>query len=170
MAFVVEDGSGKADANSYSSVADADAYFSLRGNSAWAALNTAAKEAALVLATDYIEATYRSAWLGYRISATQALSWPRSSVEIDGFIVPANVVPAAVANACIELAVRASAESLIVDLGQQVVREKVDVLEVEYSKNSDATKRYPVASRLLNPYLLSTATDGGAVITKVIRT
>ena len=64
MALVVEDGSGLSGANSYATAAQADTYASDRGLSAWTG-DTATKEAALIRATDYLEATYREAWLGY---------------------------------------------------------------------------------------------------------
>ena len=52
MSLVVEDGTGKADAESYISVADADTYHSNRGNTDWAALTTTEKEQLLRGATD----------------------------------------------------------------------------------------------------------------------
>jgi hypothetical protein len=73
MAFVVETGSGSATANSFASTAAADAYVAERGVAGWADLLTADKQTALVKATDYLEATYRTSWQGYRVSGTIAL-------------------------------------------------------------------------------------------------
>ena len=56
MALIVEDGSGLSGANSYASTAQADTYASDRGLTAWTG-DTATKEAALIRATDYLEAT-----------------------------------------------------------------------------------------------------------------
>ena len=53
MTLVIEDGTGKSNAESYISVADADTYHSNRGNTDWAALTTAEKERLLRIATDY---------------------------------------------------------------------------------------------------------------------
>lgn len=169
MAFVVEDGSGLSNANSYASVAEADAYADDRNLTAWHS-NPAHKEEALIRATDYIEAVYRQAWLGYRASQTQGLSWPRTNVEVDLYPVAANIVPKEVKYATIEMAIRAEAETLLPDQTQRVKREKVDVLEIEYADGSDATKRFPFVSQLLSPYIYGGATYGGAFSTRVLRT
>ena len=50
MAFIVEDGTGVEDANSYTSVAFADAYFADRNNTTWSGASVADKEFALVKA------------------------------------------------------------------------------------------------------------------------
>jgi hypothetical protein len=136
---------------------------------AWTGAN-ALKEAALVRATDYMEATYRMAWRGYRASETQALSWPRSNVEVDLYPIAANTVPLPIVNACVELAIRALTEDLLADLGQRVKREKVDVLEVEYADGSDAVQRFPMVSRMLTPYIYGGSNEGGAFYTRVLRT
>jgi hypothetical protein len=169
MAFVPETGAGLSNSNSYASVAQADAYWSDRGNAAWAALTTTEKQQALIKATDFIEATYRTAWKGYRILSTQALSWPRVDVTVDGFPIPSNIVPVPVTNACAELALRSTTAELLADQGQTVKREKVDVLEVEYQDYSDPTERYPLVNRLLVPFLLSASSNGFAQV-RVIRT
>lgn len=169
MAFVPETGAGLSNSNSYASVAQADSYFADRGNADWAALTTTEKEQALIKATDFIEATYRSAWKGGRVTSTQALSWPRVEVSADGFPIPSNIVPLPVTKACAELAIRATAGTLLADQGQQVKREKVDVLEVEYQDYSDPTERYPAVNRLLLPFLLSSSGSGFASF-RVIRT
>lgn len=169
MAFVPETGAGLSNSNSYASVAQADSYFADRGNAEWAALTTTEKQQALIKATDFLEATYRSAWKGYRVSATQALSWPRVDVVADSFPIPSNIVPLPVTYACAELAIRATTTTLLADQGQQVKREKVDVLEVEYQDYSDPTERYPAVNRLLVPFLLSTSDNGFAQV-RVTRT
>lgn len=152
MAIVVEDGTGLADAEAYISVADADAYFLARGNTVWAALAEPAKEAALRLGADYMEAVYGHRWKGARISMTQALSWPRDGVCVNGFDVPDDVVPLAVARANAELAVRASAGSLLVDQGAQVVSETVGPISVTYATGARQYTRYAYVDGLLGQY------------------
>lgn len=169
MTLVVENGTGLSNANSYASVATANAYATLRGLTDWTGTD-AVKEAALIRATDYLEATYRNDWQGSRVSATQALSWPRVNVMVDGFVVGDDVVPTAVVNACIELAIRALTENLLDDQTQRVKREKVDVIEIEYADGSDPAKRYPMVSRTLAPYLFSGSNEGGAFTVRVLRT
>jgi hypothetical protein len=86
MALVVEDGTARADAESYCSVAAADTYHANRGNTVWAALTQTVKEQCLRKATDYM-VVYRNAWDGYRKTTTQALDWPRFMVPIkDNFL------------------------------------------------------------------------------------
>jgi len=61
--------------NSYVSEADATTYFETRIDSSnWTSATTANKEAALVTATQLID---NNAWIGYAVSSTQALAWPR---------------------------------------------------------------------------------------------
>jgi hypothetical protein len=160
MAFVVETGSGVPNANSYASVSAADGYVADRGIAGWSTLTNTIKQQALINATDYLEATYRDAWKGNRITATQSLSWPRSNVIVDGFLLDANVLPLPLVYSCIEMAVRAAGgETLIADQGQRVKREKIDVIEIEYQDYSDPTQRYPFVNRMLAAYLVSSS-DG----------
>lgn len=84
LTLIKEDGTGKADANSYASVADADAYH--EGHlyaSAWRAATAENKAAGLVMATRLIDSEYQ--FNGTRALAGQALQWPRSDCrEPDG--------------------------------------------------------------------------------------
>jgi hypothetical protein len=115
MAFVVEDGTGRSDANSYCSVADADTYHATYTLSAqWAAAAPAAKENALVLATQYLDARYGGRWLGYRAhgygedsSHEQALDWPRiGAYDADGWPHDEDVLPVRLVQATCEVALR----------------------------------------------------------------
>lgn len=169
MAFVPETGAGLSNSNSYASVAQADSYYADRGNAQWDALSTTEKQQALIKGTDFLEATYRSSWKGYRVTSTQALSWPRAEVVADTFPIPANIVPLPVVYACAELALRSTTAELLADQGQTVKREKVDVLEVEYADYSDPTERYPAVNRILLPFLLSSS-GGGFTQVRVTRT
>lgn len=157
--------------NSYVTVAEADAYFSDRANADWTALTTPQKESALILGCDYLEATYGSAWQGYRVSAGQILSWPRDGVYVEGVLISANETPLAIKRAQYEMALRASAgEPLIADQGQRVTEERVDVLTVKYAEFSDPAMRYPYANRLVLPYLRSAVTEGGIQTPRLVRT
>lgn len=166
--FIVEDGTGKSDALSYVSTAEADDYHAHRGNVTWAVLTNGQKKAALVKATDYIGQMYRKRWKGVRYSTTQSLNWPRSFVEIDDYnytdisyytvigglyYYPSNTVPNEVKYATCELALRSLSGDLASDLTQAVKREKVDVLEVEYSEYSPQAVRYQVVDGLLSEFL-----------------
>ena len=76
MALIVEDGTGLQNSESYISVSSADDYHAKRGNTAWAALDAAAKEAFLRRGTEYIDTVYT--FKGHRLKHDQALAWPRN--------------------------------------------------------------------------------------------
>lgn len=165
MTLVVEDGTGLANAESFASVAEADTYLAKRGMTNWATLTTTEKEQALVRSTDYMEQAYRLLWKGNRVTATQALSWPREWVEredysstsgltgdIDGkFYYPSNVVPNEVKAACVTLAFKAASGDLAPDLDRLTKREKVDVIEVEYETGGVQYVRFRSVDMMLGP-------------------
>ena len=167
MSLICEDGSIVTGAESYCSVADASAYHTARGNAAWAALATdAIRGQCLRKATDYMEQVYRSRWQGCRVGETQALSWPRYDVEVEGHAIDSDVVPDAVKRACAELALRASAADLNPDLTQGVLSEQVGSIQVTYDKTSPQFTRYRAIDALLSPYLKA---GGGGCSMGVIR-
>ena len=110
----VESGSGASDSDSYVTVAECDAYHLAHGGAAWALV--ADKEAALRMATIYLDTAYR--WRGTQVVASQALRWPRSGVTVDGFDVSWSAVPEAVKRACCELAAKGA---LFADVSAQYV-------------------------------------------------
>jgi hypothetical protein len=152
MALVVETGTASATSESFCSVADALAYFTARGNSAWLALTTAQQEVALRKATDYMEAVYSQRWAGTRTTSTQALSWPRYNVFVNGYVTSSSAVPRVIVNACSELALRASAGELLSDSTQQKTRTKVGDIEVEFDKYSPQSAQYLAITASLAPY------------------
>jgi hypothetical protein len=175
--LIVENGTGLANAESYISVAEANAYHAARGNTNWATISTGEAEQALRRATDYIEQVYRLRWQGNRVNSTQALSWPRAFVQpmdyqfsstaffLGGlYYLPADEVPQEVKHACAEMAFKAAGGELASDLTQGVIREKVDVLEVQYDPNSPQYTRYRAIDNLLRPFL-----TGGSNSAKVQR-
>lgn len=165
MSLIVEDGTGKSDSESYISVSDADTYHSNRGNTDWAALTTTEKEQLLRGATDYMVAVYRLRWDGYRYVNTQALDWPRIYVPVRDICsvnaypeyVDFDIVPTQVKNACAELALKANTETLLDDLSQGTIREKVGPIEVEFDKFSPQYKRYLQVENSLSIYFASSA-------------
>lgn len=144
MALIVETGEGLPGAESFASVADADAYLGDRGHTAWAALAEPAKEAALRLATDHMEAVYGRLWRSERRTDAQGLSWPR--VGWAG-------VPVAVRNACAELALRAAAGPLMPDQGPAVQSEQVGPLLVAYQDGARQGVRFVAVDLMLAPLL-----------------
>lgn len=106
--FVVEDGTGKTNANSYLSVSDADTYHSnVTQSAAWAGAALATKQSALIVATQYLDARYGGIWRGYRANELQALAWPRYCGEDDdGYAIDDDSLPQKLKDACAELALR----------------------------------------------------------------
>lgn len=161
MSLVVEDGTGKADAESFISVAAASTRHTALGNAAWAAAaSDTVREQALRRATQYMEQAWRLRWKGTRASETQALSWPRYiNVPIDGFYIDSDEVPATIANACADLALRALSDDLNADQTQAIKREKVGPLETEYSEFSPQAVRFRSIDMMLAPYLTGTGAN-----------
>jgi hypothetical protein len=155
MALVHEDGTGKADAESFVSLADATARHTAFGNAAWAAAaSDTVREQALRKATAYMEQAYRERWSGNRHTVEQALSWPRNSVVVDGYVViDSDVVPPEVSNACADLALKALSDDLSPDLTRGVVRKKIGPLETEYDRYSPQSKRFRAVDMALAPFL-----------------
>lgn len=152
MAIIVEDGTGKEDAESYASVNEFKAYHRARGNEEAADLDADVIEPLLRQATDYL-GSYAEQWKGSRITAEQALDWPRSSVTVHGFDVAEDTVPANVVKACCVLAEKARSGPLAADQGQAKIRQKIGPIETEYDKDSPRAMQYADAQRLLAPYL-----------------
>lgn len=170
MALEVEDGTGKAGAESYSSTTAADAHHAARGNAAWAALATDAKEQALRRATDYMGQVYGPLWSGVRVTLTQALDWPRGGAvrkEIDDEACWAStVVPPPVIKACAELALRASAGDLLGDQGREVLEQTVGPITTKYAPGSGQAKRYAAVDAILASLLSS---PKGSVMMRLVR-
>ena len=64
MSFIVEDGHGISDANSYVSVRFADDFLAYRTDFDWSTRTTDQKQAALVQATAYVDARYGRLFAG----------------------------------------------------------------------------------------------------------
>ena len=108
MALIVEDGTGKADAESYISVADCDALLISWGRSTteWTSLDEAGKEAQLRNSTMYIDSNYSHCFTGEVSNDSQALAWPRiDAYKKNGQYIPSNSIPPEVKKACSFVAV-----------------------------------------------------------------
>jgi hypothetical protein len=110
--FVVEDGTGLANANALATVAFVDQWNEdHEAATEWSGLNPdTAKEAIIRKATAWIVWQHRSLWRQYRRSETQALPWPRDEIydDAEAVSIAKDTVPLcvqeAVAYACIRLA------------------------------------------------------------------
>ena len=161
MTLVVEDGTGLSTSESYISVADADTYIAAyRGaNTTWDAAADAAKEVAARQATKYLDGI--SIWKGMKAFSAQALDWPRI-YAYDETLTAYDGVPTALEQATAEvmfLIVTGLTITETVTRSSQTVREKVDVIEVEYSQGASVQPHYPIISRLVSDLVVS----GGAM-------
>lgn len=82
--LIPEDGTGLETANVYAARAAADTYHDDRGNAAWAAASTDARDRALIRATEFLDASY--VWRGYVLRQAQALAWPRRRYFNESFV------------------------------------------------------------------------------------
>lgn len=194
MAFVVEDGTGKPDANSYMDVSEADAYFADRinatssGGNQWMRASIEDQQGALVEATQYLDATYTWVWGNppwefnrYRHltretlnmysplqNSDQGLEWPRiSAYDLQTYRL-LDGVPQKVRSATAELALIALDGSLLPTQDRAVKREKVGNLEVEYQDNiGSRTQTFPFIDRLLKGTYWSSEDGGSRKLTRL---
>ncbi|SPZ07496.1 Uncharacterised protein [Pseudomonas luteola] len=135
----------------YGTVEGADAYHTDMGNSAWTGDN-AAKSAALLRASVYIDGRYRkqppsgrweSMFPGSKTAARgQEREWPRiGATDYDGNPIPDDEVPVEVEYATYEAAIRelSSPSSLSPDFVAvaAIKREKVGPIDTEYAVSAD---------------------------------
>lgn len=157
MTLIVEDGTGKPDANTYADVATVRAYAAARGVNLPA--DDLAVETSIIQAMDFLEAQ-RARYKGSKtLPGTQALQWPRQCVTIDNYDVPSNVLPKELISALAQCVMEISAGG---DLqanttGQVVKSERVDVLETTYMTSDEMgagaslTPQYKKVENLLLP-------------------
>ena len=157
MALGIETGSLVAGANSYASVEEAVAYATARGLTDFP---TEAEEVEplLIKAMDYLE-SLAPRYIGRRVSATQALSWPRSEAYQWGdstLLQASNAIPANIKLAQCRLAF----DALTIDLlpsgtVENVVSETVDVISTTYGAGGKpvGTPTHRAADALLEGFL-----------------
>lgn len=181
ITLVVEDGTGLATANTYTSAMDADLYNANLGRAEWTVLDADAKASALIKATQFIDASFQ--WIGVRMFRVQTLAWPRHAglvasgesvllVDRDGFDIEG--VPGQVPRAVAEAAFLSLSNDLfqIADPNGKVIRDKTDVLETEYQPDSPSLKpAAPTVFSAVNLMLrgLYSAPTGGMIVGKATR-
>lgn len=130
MSLIVEDGTGKSDAESFASATELAAYAVKFGLSLPA---EAAKREALLRRAALQMQTMN--WKGSKTSAAQALPWPRTGAEVFGELLSSSIIPARIQYGQMALACEIYADDI--DPPEQrrgaVVREKVEgAVEIEY--------------------------------------
>lgn len=161
VTFVVEDGTGLPNANAYVTVVYADAYHSDRGNATWTG-STAARQTAIIKATDYIDKRFGKRFRGERQQKDQNLEWPRlGAYDDDGFPLDGvDQLPRNLQKACAEYALKALVlGDLLPDPSETVGgaltmrRDKVGPLEEErqYGREGGNSGRDPVSGLVSTP-------------------
>lgn len=164
MALIVEDGSGRADAESPNSVAELDAYHLREGNADWTG-SEADKERWARLASLEMERLYADRASGRRKVLGQALTFPRaSSYTLDGASISPDSVPAPWKAMHAELSLRAKRQEILrdVDRGGQLTSFSIGpqgpdrvIISKSYAAGAPAGKSFPVVEarmgRLLRP-------------------
>ncbi|MGF7160259.1 hypothetical protein FHS85_001882 [Rhodoligotrophos appendicifer] len=135
--FIVEDGTGLADATSYATVEDADDYLVVNPHawSAWADLPASAKEYLLRWATRELD--QRARWQGRKTVANSALAWPRAFVPgTECRFLASDAVPLQVKQATIEMARLLLDRDPGTDRGQDGLKElEVDVIKLVFDES-----------------------------------
>lgn len=180
MAVIVEDGSCVEGANSYLSVTDFKTYADARGLSYDGKSDDETGEA-LIRATSWIDATYRTRFPGVRTyGALQSLQWPRKAGSIvngqyvpdaylttvtdaEGIPIATTEIPSALESGTAEAAYREllAPNSLAPDLerGGDIRRLKAGSVEVEYSTTAPAATIFTTIDGQLALILVSSPTS-----------
>lgn len=143
MAIIIEDGTQVVGANSYATVAQLATYAADRHVTV-----TAAGAVLLIKAMDALE---HKNFVGTKANPDQALQWPRLGVQIDGYNIASNTIPANLINSQIELAIAIDGgDNPLANQGRETVREKIGDIEVEYGKSAHATTYLAAAEAKLS--------------------
>lgn len=150
MALIIEDGTGKEDADSYVSIEYLRSYCEKRQIELPGDPDDNVIGAKLIEATEYADTVKR--YKASRLKASQALYFPREGlVDWDGQ--PVEGIPRRLKDAVCFLAVTAFSEPLYENLGQTVKSESIGPISTTYADGSTAHKTFTTSERLLAPYV-----------------
>ena len=163
MTLTVEDGSQVTGANTYVTDLEYTTYATAHGLTVGSDAPT--REIELLNAMVFIE-SHRRVFRGLKVSKDQAVQWPRTAVWVDSFPINADEIPEDLKNAQIEAAVATRAIGLLKTTNNQnVKRQKVDVLELEFfSGGSWENARADRVDVFLNVLLRNSALGMGALV------
>lgn len=154
--IIVETGNNTAGANSYMSAADVVQYAKDRQHTFSTSVNVL-----LIKAMDYIESL---SYKGSKLTRDQGLQWPRYNVIIDGYYLDSDIIPNELKKALAECAIAIDqGNDPMQNIPVQVLRQKVDVLEIEYQAGSP---QYEINRRIKNAMwkLLASGGNTGNVV------
>ena len=161
---------------SYVSLEDADESMAMRGETAWLAADLAARETALIRATEYIDAIYGARFPGVRVDQrSQPLEWPRLRArDARGWLLPSDEYPAEVIAATLRAASLELSNPgvLFPELATSQVEEEVAVgpIRVKYAAGSSTAGRaspiLPEIDDILAPLLGGAASRNTRFLTR----
>lgn len=158
--ITVEDGTQVSGANSYVSVATLQTYASDRGVTI-----SGTEEDLLIEAMDYVE---NLDFLGYKLTNTQSLQWPRADVPKDKvYWYETTDIPQRLQDGLCEVALAIDAgNSPIANVERTTIMEKVGDLQVQYKPGSSANTVVKKIGIKLNPLLSSNIGSSSFVVNK----
>ena len=163
MALTVEDGTQVTNANTYISDVNFTDYCDARGLTYPA--TDSAREQLIIKAKDYLEG-FRRQFQGFKVSADQALQWPRTGVYLDDYPVDSDEIPQILKDAQSRIAFDLQNGSFqAVGNSREVKSEEVQgAVRVEYFQSGSNVKNYrsKAVEDLLSPLLRA---GGGAFFT-----
>ena len=150
---VVEDGTGLANATTYTAVQYFNDYLEFNG---FTCCDTdEQREAKLHNGTAYIELEYQGRIVGEKLNENQAFIFPRLLSD------NSTLYPDALQKAVCSLAIKSSKQKgvLLRDSDKRVIKEKVDVIERQFDSYSKDEANYNDVEALLRPYLIVDSTN-----------
>lgn len=125
----------------YGTIDQADTYFSSVNFSNWSLLTEEQKTTALTTGSNILDALYTHRFPGQKTGGFQQVDqWPRTNAKTRfGEVIPEDVVPDPIIHAAFEIArIEITKPNSILPAtlsGQQIKKQKLDVLEREFFKN-----------------------------------
>jgi hypothetical protein len=151
--------------NSYVNTTEADLYFDTRIDSAnWSNAESSVKEQALVTATQIID---ENAWIGYAVSSSQALAWPRKNASYSdpklGMVVSVaeDEVPDRVKVAVYEQALHLVENEDLLG-GQTQTFESITVGQISLTDSNNDVRKVPMKTPNATRYIRPLLVRGGA--------
>ena len=146
LKFIIENGEGFTNANSYISLDDLKDYWDTFGY-IYSNYTDKALMQNIVKATRVIDSRYRNVFPGTRVTSSQGLEWPRENAYyVDDTEIAPDVVPVEISSATAEMvyaAISGTATIQPVNSSEGPVirtRDKVDVIETEREFTSSASR------------------------------
>jgi len=155
-------------ADFYGNLTDANAWHTSHNNTAWADADDTTKEAALLIASEWIDNRYGLQFSGYPVGlVAQTRQWPRkSAVDKYGYAIASDVIPAQVEQATYEVALRHIVKPGSLNVDWTPGQEKISVavsgaVSVTYAgaySYQDAQVQIGTVGAILAPILADNAT------------